>query len=586
MKKLLSLLGSISLIASTSGVAVSCGASNTRIATPTLNGDRARELIAKLADSSDFGFTFGDLFSDIDITTTIVNEINRFVSINYNFATTNNTLGTLGLNKYELTDGGIKAFETRFDNIIRTVAEDSLFNEYSKTIVDGASNSFEMSLSKQLYSLNPIATTEVQGQDVEGNTDTYYVAAGTPIMFYDKTEKTDKTWQVYGEEGVTKSETPTIEDLTQEFIENGTSPFKITAFKNEKDANSGKGKSEDIIITSKTALELRFQDYFNNKKMYDAMTNALTMVYNQSTMWRTSADGAYFDITNPIFSKTGTWTTSDFHTNVKMVWTYTVPKTAADAVQAALKDTLDADGKFKDGTTGLTDLVKTISGVEAAGTNKDETDGNDPYFGLTGYKGVVVSQDGTTIGDNPISGAAYESAVNATSNLQNRGGITIQNANIWYYQNADNKDNVDFVITLPIFIMQLLGVNKALSPDNKDVTIYTIKGAKATSNPDDGDQKEISFDRSSSSSDADSYTNLWDLNDDYNSKDVDTLASDPVKQESLFQQIQYLVSQDSNGQETAKKVIYSKYLDEDDIYYAGLYDQIGKYISKSDSEDE
>jgi hypothetical protein len=576
MKKLLSLLGSISLIASTSGVAVSCGASNTRIATPTLNGDRARELIAKLADSSDFGFTFGDLFSDIDITTTIVNEINRFVSINYNFATTNNTLGTLGLNKYELTDGGNKDFETRFDNIIRTVAEDSLFNEYSKTIVDGPSNSFEMSLSKQLYSLNPIATTEVQATDGS----IHYVKAGTKIMFGD-----DKPWQVYGEEDVKTLQTPTIGDLTKEFTDDGVSPFTINAFDSEKEAN-GDGDGTPITITSKTALELRFQDYFNNKKMYDAMTNALTMVYNQSTMWRTSADGAYFDITNPIFSKTGTWTTSDFHTNVKMVWTYTVPKTAADAVQAALKDTLDADGKFKDGTTGLTDLVKTISGVEAAVTNKDETDGNDPYFGLTGYKGVVVSQDGTTIGDNPISGAAYESAVNATSNLQNRGGITIQNANIWYYQNADNKDNVDFVITLPIFIMQLLGVNKALSPDNKDVTIYTIKGAKATSNPDDGDQKEISFDRSSSSSDADSYTNLWDLNDDYNSKDVDTLASDPVKQESLFQQIQYLVSQDSNGQETAKKVIYSKYLDEDDIYYAGLYDQIGKYISKSDSEDE
>jgi hypothetical protein len=573
MKKLLSLLGSISLIASTSGVAVSCGASNTRIATPTLNGDRARELIAKLADSSDFGFTFGDLFSDIDITTTIVNEINRFVSINYNFATTNNTLGTLGLNKYELTDGGNKDFETRFDNIIRTVAEDSLFNEYSKTIVDGPSNSFEMSLSKQLYSLNPIATTEVQATDGS----IHYVKAGTKIMFGD-----DKPWQVYGEEDVKTLQTPTIGDLTKEFTDDGVSPFTINAFDSEKEAN-GDGDGTPITITSKTALELRFQDYFNNKKMYDAMTNALTMVYNQSTMWRTSADGAYFDITNPIFSKTGTWTTSDFHTNVKMVWTYTVPKTAADKVQDALKATLDADGKFKDGTTGLTDLVKTISGVEAAGTNKDETDGNDPYFGLTGYKGVVVSQDGTTIGDNPISGAAYESAVNATSNLQNRGGITIQNANIWYYQNADNKDNVDFVITLPIFIMQLLGVNKAL---NNDVTanIYSIKGADATSDP--KDKEQISFKRSSSSSDADSYTNLWDLNDDYNSKDVDVIASDPVKQESLFQQIQYLVSQDSNGQETAKKVIYSKYLDEDDIYYAGLYDQIGKYISKSDSEDE
>jgi hypothetical protein len=581
MKKLLSLLGSISLIASTSGVAVSCGASNTRIATPTLNGDRARKLIAKLADSSDFGFTFGDLFSDIDITTTIVNEINRFVSINYNFATTNNTLGTLGLQKYGLTDGGNKAFETRFDNIIRTVAEDSLFNEYSKTIVNGPSPSFEMTLSKQLYSLNPIATTEVQ--DTEGNT--YSVAKGTKIKFGDGDAA--KNWEVLGEDEdkVLATSTPTIKDLTQEFTDGGTSPFKIAAF--DKD-----GESKDITITSKTALELRFQDYFNNKKMYDAMTNALTMVYNQSTMWRTSADGAYFDITNPVFSKTGSWTTSDFHTNVKMVWTYTVPKTAADAVQAALKGTdkdkaLDADGKFTaNGITNLSGLVDAIKKVAGANTNKDTTDGNDPYFGLTGYKGVVVSQDGTTIGDNPISGAAYESAVNATDNLKNSGGITVQDSNSWYFQNADNKNNVDFVITLPIFILQLLGVDKAVSPKNDDekANIYSIKGANVAN--DETDQKAISFDRSSSSQSSDSYTTLWKRNNKYKSEDVNTLASDPVKQESLFQQIQYLVSQDSNGQETAKKVIYSKYLDEDDIYYAGLYDQIGKYISKSDSEDE
>jgi hypothetical protein len=581
MKKLLSLLGSISLIASTSGVAVSCGASNTRIATPTLNGDRARKLIAKLADSSDFGFTFGDLFSDIDITTTIVNEINRFVSINYNFATTNNTLGTLGLQKYGLTDGGNKAFETRFDNIIRTVAEDSLFNEYSKTIVNGPSPSFEMTLSKQLYSLNPIATTEVQ--DTEGNT--YSVAKGTKIKFGDGDAA--KNWEVLGEDEdkVLATSTPTIKDLTQEFTDGGTSPFKIAAF--DKD-----GESKDITITSKTALELRFQDYFNNKKMYDAMTNALTMVYNQSTMWRTSADGAYFDITNPVFSKTGSWTTSDFHTNVKMVWTYTVPKTAADAVQAALKGTdkdkaLDADGKFTaNGITNLSGLVDAIKKVAGADTNKDTTDGNDPYFGLTGYKGVVVSQDGTTIGDNPISGAAYESAVNATDNLKNSGGITVQDSNSWYFQNADNKNNVDFVITLPIFILQLLGVDKAVSPKNDDekANIYSIKGANVAN--DETDQKAISFDRSSSSQSSDSYTTLWKRNNKYKSEDVNTLASNPVKQESLFQQIQYLVSQDSNGQETAKKVIYSKYLDEDDIYYAGLYDQIGKYISKSDSEDE
>jgi hypothetical protein len=68
-------------------------------------------------------------------------------------------------------------------------------------------------------------------------------------------------------------------------------------------------------------------------------------------------------------------------------------------------------------------------------------------------------------------------------------------------QNADNKDNVDFVITLPIFIMQLLGVDKALSPKNDDeqANIYSIKGADASYTI-QTDQKAISFDRSSSSS--------------------------------------------------------------------------------------
>jgi hypothetical protein len=91
---------------------------------------------------------------------------------------------------------------------------------------------------------------------------------------------------------------------------------------------------------------------------------------------------------------------------------------------------LDADGKFTaNGITNLSGLVDAIKKVAGADTNKDTTDGNDPYFGLTGYKGVVVSQDGTTIGDNPISGAAYESAVNATDNLKNSGGITVQDSN-------------------------------------------------------------------------------------------------------------------------------------------------------------
>jgi hypothetical protein len=36
-----------------------------------------------------------------------------------------------------------------------------------------------------------------------------------------------KPWQVYGEEDVKASQTPTIEDLTQEFTDDGTSPFTI-----------------------------------------------------------------------------------------------------------------------------------------------------------------------------------------------------------------------------------------------------------------------------------------------------------------------------------------------------------------------
>jgi hypothetical protein len=50
------------------------------------------------------------------------------------------------------------------------------------------------------------------------------------------------------------------------------------------------------------------------------------------------------------------------------------------------------------------------------------------------------------------------------SNLQNRGGITSSRCQqLILSKMPTTKTNVDFVITLPIFIMQLLGVDKALS---------------------------------------------------------------------------------------------------------------------------
>jgi hypothetical protein len=597
MKKLLGFLSSIALITSTSSVAVACGSGDSRITSPTLNEDKAKEIIASLG--GEFGFQYSDLFSDVDLSTAVINEINRLVSVNYDFERTNSNLDSLGLQKFEKDS----FYQDQFKNLIQTTAENKLFSEFSKSVAKGIYGSIDFNMGTQFYGLNPINdVTPITVKDGDTTT-TYYVKKDTPIKF------NTKPWIIRGEKdssGNPSTDTviPEVKDLTAEYT-GETSKFTIDAYKTLGADNALSEPVADVSISAKTALSLRFQDYFNNKIMVDVMTNALTMVYNQASLWRNLSNGGekdpYIDITNPVFSKTQSWS-DEILTNVKMVWVYTIQgdsKTNSNDVDTnvrkALGDLVDVDGNLKDSnaafadgddpeptTSGIRAIFSKLASVTGGDTNHNEENGNDPYFGLSGYKGIVVSKDGTTIGDNPISGAAYEATVNNSNNLKDKGGIAV-NGRSFVFQNSSNSNNYDVVITLPVYMMQLLGVDERIDSVNSTANIFTIDGATK-----DGEKssKEIQFQRSPGA-DGKSFWNAWkNLGGKYDSPEINEIASDETKQTSMFQEIEYLISQDATNQDTAKRVIYTKYLDADLVYYAGLYDQIGTYITTNGEEDE
>lgn len=567
MKKLISILSSFSILLGSSSLAVSCNNASSRITTPVLNSKLASELIAKLNDG-DFDVSFGDYYKNIDLTTAVVDEINKLLSEEYDYSKTNQLLDSLKLADYKKDT---KTFDAKFKSLLDSIAENKLFSEYSETVNDSDSSPEDFTISKDFYILNPINdTTGINGILVSNGkisddaNKEFTVLKGTKIFIDDNTASDEtKTWRILGENGSSATNVPTIAQLTQEYQPGKTSPFFI---------KSSDGKVYNI--TAKTALSLRFQDYFINKIEADMLDNVLTMVYNIASMWRVESNNAYIDITNPIFSMAQTWTANQsFKTNVKMVWTYTINKKDIQTAWTSLtNDTngpINKDGTLKNGKT-LDDMYSALTSLK----NLDNNDGFDPYFGHSGYKGLVLSKDGTTIGTNPISGAAYESDVNNTSNLQNRGGLLTKSSDLFYYTNSTNSNNVDLVFYLPVYMIQLLGADST----NSDVNTYQISGK-------DGKGSKIKYKYGQYSST--DYAKQWE---NYSaptleSKDIDNIVADNTKRESMIQDIEYIVAQDSTNQTNAKKIIYSAYLTASDIYYSGLYDQIGKYI-ESASDDE
>ncbi|ARU91269.1 hypothetical protein SCLARK_00598 [Spiroplasma clarkii] len=563
MRKLLGLISAFSLTATASSIAVACGSD--RIESPVLNKDLARQIIAKLSGEDLASIDFGDIFTNADISATVVKMINDLVSKQYGYDSTNSLLRNLGLTPYADRDSSGKlpeAFTESFANSAATVAEDKLFTEYTKSISSGTR--MDLSQLVSLYSLNPIKDTVVEAID------------GTPVEVKvgDKIYIDENVWGLFTEASNDYTVIlPTIAQLTAK-----ESVFTI------------KGRE----ISAKTALRLRFQDYFNNSLMKSIAENLLTMAYIDSNSFVASeVAGGYepfINTSSALFGKTQTWYTSnttatdrEWKTNVKMVWSLKFNNETGLNQANALKliDNLasfinTATGELKPDGDGLIALMEKViekmnnaSEFDGGIYTADDSNAYDSFFNQEGFKGLTVYESGSSIGTSPISGANYEDAVkNAT-----KAGM-LKNGPLPYFTDSSNGNIAEFVFVLPVYMIELLG-----GSDPSGASNFTIKDAADGSKPVNLGPSAVNPDR---------YVEIWNQtnNKAFHSKDVQELITNDSARRALINQVKYVVSQDSTTSSIAKTTLYSRYLDADDIFYAGLYSQIGTYIRNEAESDE
>ncbi|ALD66710.1 lipoprotein [Spiroplasma cantharicola] len=586
MKRLLGILSAVSLTVSTPSLVVACGTKE-RITSPKLNKELAKKLLVQISGNKDLAnIDFGSLFTDAQIETVIVNMVNELLSLQYSFDSTNNMFRNLDFKEFYTSDketGIEEAFKTKYSLESRTIAENKLFEDYTKSI---GTTRLDYWAIRNNYNLN-IQNNETKVNDI--NSEQIELSNENPYIYISESAPTDENsiWKFSNEQGKEgpiggTSKLPQIEDLTKEYQENGSSMFWV---KN----NDGEFKQ----ISAKTALYLRFQDYFESKLLEDINDNLLTNSYLKSTMFDTKTFGdnqkaPFINPSSAMFSKTQTLNETSINeywkSNVKMVWTLKFDITKAEAItniNKVINDKKDllniSSGALIKGKS-IKDIVGIFNGTEKP--IKDNKTAYDSYFGLQGFQGLTIYDGENAIGESPIAGKAYESKVKSWNNGP---GIIKSSSENFLTIDSENNNYADLVIVLPIYMIELLGGSGTVDGSNEDANedpTYKIVGK--------GKDEESKIKFSNTIGNDSIYKERWNNknNSTLHSKDVAELAQNSEKQNALLNQIMYGISKDATSSELAKTIIYTKYLDKDDVYYAGLWDKIGTYIKSEDDKDE
>ncbi|AUB31908.1 lipoprotein [Spiroplasma floricola] len=579
MKKLLGILSAVSLTVSSPSLVVAC-ATKERITSPKLNRDLAKQLLVSISGNKDLAnIDFGSMFTDSEIESVVVNMVNELLSLQYSFDSTNSIYDRLGFKeKYTSTSEGIEnLFKDKYKLETRTIAENKLFEEYTKSIKGDRLDYWSVQNS---YSLNIQKATKVKSFD---GTEDISVSKKNKYIYFNSgdTASEDKIWRFTYEDSKNKSaHLPEIKDLTSEYSGEKKAVFGVVD-------DSGKYHK----ISSKTALYLRFQDYFESKILEELNENLLTTAYLKSTMFdikdsKDKGKSPYINSSSSVFSKTQTLSDSSsesWKTNVKMVWTIrfdiTEPSTIDIINQELRKQSIidPSNGALKTGKSisEIYNLFPTTSSKD--GVPKpviDNKSGYDSYFGWSGYQGLTIYNGDSSLGDSPISGKAYEANVKSWT----KGAGIVKNGSNFLTVDSSNSNYADLVLVLPVYMIELLGGS------NPTESTYEITGKGKD------DKKAMIFSNTIGNDNV--YTDRWNNNNnkDLHSKDIQDLVNNQntgkQAQAALLNQIMYGISKDSSSSDLAKTIIYSKYLDKDEVYYAGLWNKIGSYIKNENDKDE
>ncbi|PPE05436.1 lipoprotein [Williamsoniiplasma lucivorax] len=499
MKKILAILSTIGLISTTSLTVVAC-TGNTQVKrfdTPTLE-EKLRDLIMwELAKDKNFAITNGKEFNSIDFKDAVlkmVQETTSKLANNYFNEQNSRDLKAQPKSKEE-------SFAETKDRLSK-ISQNEFYIQYTTRLLDKNNpvslDSEIASSESSLFLLNPQNLLET-----EKEIDPYHYF----IYIQSRPGEDWKRWNYNGENQNTTEYIPTIQDLEEGrfVIRNKGTDEKITNASLDKlhriyiDADGQRQGPDDGIyskdegksvfeMNGKTALEYRFQEYFNATIKSKAFQNLLTSTFLSSDTFirrfgapktldnkvTTIEKDLYYKSSSNLLKYLQSWNKDEgYKSNLKMIWTATYNE---QEDLNNVRKTLRKDNIIDDGTGVLINSNRqTLKALYNGVISKDEKNvtniGTDPFFGLKGFNGFVEN-DGDSIksvdGNFQVddSTKAVIAKTNAPAILTNSGqGFT-----------SKQIGKYDIVIVLPIYAIDLLSDKDSAFDYGQSTTFYKTAG--------------------------------------------------------------------------------------------------------------
>lgn len=566
MKKILSILGAMSILSSTGTSLYACAKKDfERFTDPAIADEVKRWIIAQINSENESNvvkYSFNDIFTKAALkemaTRLLDTNISKFFYASEEATRARYTGVTIDVNQPD------SLLIKQFINFVEQVALDNLSTKYST----GISNS------------TPLETTIAgQGYAPDYQSEGWYVG-GTQSYFWKGTGKPN---------------------YMQSRKEQGESNFEIkskSAGANYTDFNA---MSED---DKKAALKTRFKDYYTHVEVPAVIDKIITATYlHQNEIKRYgSGDNSsiYLNRNSALFNALQSWDTisgARWKSYIKMVWELKLDKEGLDKLFADKGPLANVEKLNSDLTNNQDILMKILK--EMFNAKKDNIfnnmikDGIDPIFGISGFKGFVGIDKNKNPNDifTTLNNAdAYKQKVidTATPGIIKSGEGTDPSS----YQFLDtNKRYESVVLTLPIYAVDLMkNMNINYKNDNKNNKELSLTWYGSGGTPTDLDQAWLAQQGGIKRSlswlyNKKGYLGTYDENGQplYNDNGTPVDITKNIKGQ-ILKWIEYTFAQQQNLQTAAKTRLYSLAFanNPENVYSQTLYDAIGSYIIKED----
>ncbi|WP_425379919.1 lipoprotein [Spiroplasma endosymbiont of Stenodema calcarata] len=566
MKKLLSILGAITIVSSASTTVVACGKKSFERFTDPAIADEVKQWIIAQIDSENQSnyvkYSFNDIFTKADLKTMAVRlldtNISKFFYASEEATRARYTGVTIDVNAPD------NVLAKQIVSFVEQVALDNLYTKY----LTGMSN------------YNPLELTIAgQGYAPDYQSENWYVG-GVQSYF----------WK-------TSSTSP---DYTKSRKDQGESNFEIQ-YKGAGSKYTDFNKmTED---QKKIALKVRFNDYYKHVEVPAVIDKIITATYlHQNEVKRYgSGDNSqiYLNRNSALFNAIQSWDTingASWNSYVKMVWELKLDKASLDKlfttgqplenVQTLNTNLTNTEDTL---TTNLKDMFNAKKGDVFANMVNE---GIDPVFGLSGFKGFVGIDKNKNPNDifTTINNAdAYkQKIIDATTPGIIKSG---EGTNPSSYQFLDtNKRYGSVVLVLPIYtidLMKNMNINYQNNATNNKNLSLTWYGSGGT--PTDLDQAWVAQQGGAKRSlswlyNQKGYLGTYDETGKplYDKNGIRTDISNVKGQ--ILKWIEYTFAQQSSLQTAAKTRLYSLAFgyNPENVYSQTLFDAIGSFIIKED----